>query len=125
MEKLTNAQLIALAKEKGIELNSKMLKAKMIEIIRNAEAKEFKVGELTVLLEQVTDCGCSYVPPKTIVKILRIAKGNKYPIQILFCNRSWAIWVGEEKLRKLNEQEHEYAAVRFNNATPYKYATVD
>lgn len=132
-EELTKAQLIETGKELSLNLNMKMLKKDMLKAIEAEQTKskknckkkkEIEAGDLVVLINKVSECGCSYVYPKTIAKVLR--KENKLrAFNIRFCNSGCIIWVTKEDLRMLTKEEAVYAEKRFSNATAYRYATVD
>ena len=141
MKKQTKTELIEKGKTLGLNLTMKMTAAEMAESIATAvinlptapaekevlpeKPKELVIGELAATVNRISDCGCSYVLPKTIVKLIDDDKGPHKPLHVRFCNSGCTVWVYRHDVRPLTEEEAAYAAVRFSNATGYRYATVD
>jgi len=134
MKKVTKKQLVEKGQLIGIELPMKLTLAQMIEKIE-AKEKELAVivpepkkmakDDIVVLNEKVSDCGCSYVYPKTIAKLLETNGKGFRKNNIRFCNSGCTVWVSDNAIRSLTEAEAKYAENRFSNATSYIYATVD
>jgi len=134
MKKETKNQLIEQGNLIGLKLSLKMtwqqlkdaVEAKKQEIEAKKDIKkDIPIESLIVVVNRVSNCGCSYVDPGTIAKLMRRNTGDRHPNNIKFCQNGCDVWVKDEDIRQLTDLEAAYAAERFSNAVSYRYARVD
>ena len=130
LKKATKAQLIELAKEKGIELNEKMLKSAMIEAIESSQKGEENLTGTALIGKFISTkvsgglCGCSSFQKGTIGKVDLFDEDDEDYL-IVFCPNGCFIWMEREDIQQISKEKEAAAKEAYEKANIFRYATID
>ena len=130
LKKATKAQLIELAKEKGIELNEKMLKSAMIEAIKSCQKKEEiltgkkLVGKFISTKTEGSLCGCNPFQKGTIGKVQSFDEFDKDYL-VSLCPDGCIAWLDWKDIQIIAKEKEAAAKEAYEKANKFMYATID